>query len=283
MDNVASSLLFTATVTTRYLCLNLMDQSAPRSLKHEYEMFVENEIELYKDSISRTALLKIGDEAVAALEAEAQFGMNELLLCNEVDKIIRKRQRIPSYAVWRRAEVKRQLEQEEFRRPEHWGLRPDCALAREVHPPAESRVLVAGAGISSAALYLAAQGCAVTAFDSAHSERDSALDASDVALLRGRIESNFSGLIGWSPDEPLSAVVCMPAAFAGLTAKERTKVFEILQSATRDGGVHLVDTLIAGQAELSVTELRKSYKGWTVSVLDDGASSKSFLARKAVA
>lgn len=245
-------------------------------------MFVENEIERYKDSISRTALLKIGDEAVAALLAEPQFAMNELLLCDEVDKIIRKRQRIPSYATWRKSEMKRQKEQEEFRRPEHWGLSADSALAREVHPPAESRVLVAGAAISNAALYFAAQGCSVTAIDSAFPGRDSAFDSSEVALLRGRIESNFSGLIDWSPDEPLSAVVCTPAAFAGLTADERLKVIEILKSATRDGGVHLVDTLIAG-AELSLSELRRSYKGWTISVLDDGSSSRSFVARKAVA
>jgi hypothetical protein len=29
--------------------------------------------------------------------------------------------------------------------------------------------------------------------------------------------------------------------------------------------------------------LKKSYKGWEVSVVEDGASGKSFLARKAVA
>ena len=69
-----------------------MDQSAPRSLKYEYDLFIENEIEAYKDSISRTALLKIGDEAVASLQAAMQFSMNELLLVVEVDKIIRKRQ-----------------------------------------------------------------------------------------------------------------------------------------------------------------------------------------------
>lgn len=246
-------------------------------------MFVENEIELYKDSISRTVLLKIGDEAVAALMAEAQFAMNELVLCDEVDKIIRKRQRIPSYATWRKLELKRQKEEEDFRRPERWGLRPDCVLAREVHPPAESCVLVAGPESSNAALYLAAQGCSVTAIDSEYTDRNTDLDASDVALMRGRIESNFAGLVNWSPGEPLSAFVCTPAAFAGLTAEERLRIFAILQSATGDGGVHLVNTLIAGQAELSVAELRKSYKGWEISVVPDGASSRSFLARKAVA
>ncbi|HEU4878682.1 MAG TPA: hypothetical protein VFT21_04485, partial [Gemmatimonadaceae bacterium] len=136
-----------------------MDKSSsPRSLKYEYDLYVENEIEQYKDSISRTALLKIGDEAVSVLHAQPQFAMNELLLCDEVDRIIRKRLRIPSYSTWRRKELARLKEQDEFRRPEHWGVRPDSALA-EMNLPAASRVLVAGPSASNAALYLAAQGC----------------------------------------------------------------------------------------------------------------------------
>ncbi len=111
-----------------------MDQSAPRSLKHEYDLFVENEIEAYKESISRTALLKIGDEAVASLQSGMQFAMNELLLVHEVDKIIRKRQRLPSYATWRKKELKRRKEREEFMRPEHWGR-----ARRFILPPTDAR------------------------------------------------------------------------------------------------------------------------------------------------
>jgi hypothetical protein len=33
-------------------------------------------------------------------------------------------------------------EQDEFRRPEHWGVRPDSALAREMNLGADARVLV---------------------------------------------------------------------------------------------------------------------------------------------
>ncbi|MBA3343576.1 MAG: hypothetical protein H0T48_17300 [Gemmatimonadaceae bacterium] len=260
-----------------------MDQSAPRSPKYEYDLFVENEIERYKDSISRANLLKIGDEAVASLRAEAQFAMNELVLCDEVDRIIRKRLRTPTYATWRRRELKRLKEQAEFRRPEHWGVRPDSMLAREVHLPAESRVLVAGAEGGNAALYLAAQGCSVTAIDSANGPADPARWGAEAARLAGRIENVSMGLKEWEPVELLSAVVCTTTAFAGLTASERSKVIEILQSATRDGGIHLVDTRIASRSEPSLSELRRSYKGWTISVMDDGNNSRSFLARKAVA
>lgn len=256
-----------------------MDKSAPRSLKHEYDLFVENEIEDYKDSISRLNLLKIGDEAVAALQAQAQFAMNELLLCDEVDRIIRKRKRIPSYATWRKKELKRLKEYDEFRRPERWGVSADSALARELHLPAESRVLVAGSASASAAKYLAAQGCSVTAIDGATVD-DASLNPEEAKLLAGRIEAVTVGLKEWAPDQPLNAVVCTPAAFDGLTAAERHRVIGVLQSATRDGGVHLVNTIIASRAELSLSELKKSYKGWEISVLDEGKSSRSFIARK---
>ena len=258
-----------------------MDFSAPRSLKHEYDLYVENEIELYKDSISRTVLLKIGDEAVASLQSGTQLAMNELLLCDEVDKIIRKRQRIPTYATWRKRELKRRAEQAEFLRPEHWGVAADSALVREVHVHPRSHVLVAGAEGTSAARYLAAQGCSVTAISASAS--DDVLDPADEKMIAGRIASVPVGLKEWAPDEMLSAVVCTPAAFAGLTAVERSKVFAILQSATQDGGVHLVDTLIQNHAEPSLSELRRNYEGWTISVVDQGTSSRSFLARKEVA
>jgi hypothetical protein len=209
--------------------------------------------------------------------------MNELLLCDEVDRIIRKRLRLPSYATWRKKEVKRQKELEEFRKPEHWGVRADSALAREFDLPADSRVLVAGASAASAAKYLAAQGFSVMAIDGATSADESALNAEETALLAGRIEAIEGRLKEWAPDRPLNAVVCTPAAFAGLSASERMRVLEVLQSATRDGGVHLVDTIISSGNGPSLSELRKSYKGWTISVLDDGNTSRSFVARKASA
>jgi len=106
-----------------------MAQNSPRSLKHEYELYVENEIENYKESVSRSAILKIGDEAAAGLRAGEQFAMDELLLWAEVDRIIRKRLRIPAYDTWRR---KRMKMLEEYRRPEHWGLSPDDLVVRAV-------------------------------------------------------------------------------------------------------------------------------------------------------
>lgn len=254
-----------------------MSQHAPRSLRHEYELFAENEIENYKESVSRSAILKIGDEAVASLRSSEQFAMDELLLCEEVDRIIRKRIRIPAYQTWRRKRIKAL---EEYRRPEHWGLRPDGILAREVRPPAESKVLVAGVDVEGTALYLAAHGCDVTALDTEGGALERVMTAAHAAGLTDRIDGKTAAISEWYPDSPLSAVICSPSAFAGLTADERARAIELLKSATRDGGVHLVGTIISGKRGISLTELRKQYKGWTISVEDDTDTSKSFLAKK---
>jgi len=254
-----------------------MAQHIPRSLKHEYELYVENEIENYKESVSRSAILKIGDEAAASLRAGEQFAMDELLLWAEVDRIIRKRLRIPGYDTWRRKRLKLL---EEYRRPEHWGIRADGVLAREVHPPAESNVLVAGGDIDRTALYLAAHGCEVTAVDRELNSLERVMNAAHAAGLADRIQSYVADITDWSPDVPLGAVVCTPDAFTGLSAAERGRAFELLQGATRDGGVHLVGTIVRGQRGLSVSELRRQYRGWSISIEDDSSSSKSFLARK---
>jgi len=253
-----------------------MPQHTPRSLKYEYELFVENEIENYKESVSRSAILMIGDEAVSALRANEQFAMDELLLCEEVDRLIRKRLRIPMYSTWRRKRLKAL---EEYRRPEHWGLRPDGILAREIRPPAESKVLVAGAD-EGTALYLAAHGCDVTALGTQADALERVMAAAHEAGLTDRIEGQVAGLRSWSPQSVLSAVVCTPSAFDGLDADERGRAIELLQSATRDGGVHLVGTIVSGRRGISLTELRKRYKGWTISVEEESVTAKSFLARK---
>src|SRR5471032_2346561 len=119
-----------------------MAQRPTRSLQHEYELFVEQEIENYKESVARSVLLGIGDEAVSLLSSQPQFALTELLLCEEVDRIIVKRLRLPAYDSWRKRRVKLI---DELRRPEHWGLRADDVLVRTLPSSSDGRVLVAGA------------------------------------------------------------------------------------------------------------------------------------------
>lgn len=253
-----------------------MAQRPSRSLKHEYELYLEREIENYKESVPRSVLLSIGDDAVRALAAQQQFALTELLLVDEVDKIIFKRLRLPAYATWRKRRI-RQLE--ELRRPEHWGLSADDVVVRAAQVVgASSRVLVAGAQVETPALYLAANGCEVTAFaDQDVVQR--VLDTAEEVGLAERVRASSMTLESWTPDQTLTAVIYSPAAFAGLGAAERARVIQVLQSATADGGVHLVQTIARGKrSPVSLDELQRRYRGWEVTV-EEGAPD-TFLARK---
>lgn len=250
------------------------------SLRHEYEQYVEQEIENYKFSLPRAMILRIGDEAVAFLRRQEQPEFNELVIWAEVDEIIRRRLRLPSYATWRR---KRLRLIEKYRRPEHWGLTPEAPLVREIVPDSETRVLVAGVEEEGTVLYLAARGCQVTALEEDEDIVDRVVTAAGAAGLTSRVNGLAAGLEAWAPDAPLNAVVVAHAAFARLTAEQRVRAIELLQGATLDGGVHLVGTLMAGDSVLGVDELRSRYRGWDISIVRDGQSQRTFLARKLVA
>ena len=255
-----------------------MGYSAGLSLRHEYEQFVESEIEDYKDRVPRSAILKIADEAVQRLYEQEQVTLNELVLWLEVDRIIAARLRLPAYQTWAR---RRRKQLEALRRPEAWGLKPDAALVRTVLTAEHGHVLVAQPSNESAALFLAANGCTVTAIEPAADIVARVVREAEKHGLTNRVEMVSGGLNAFAPSEPLAAVVCTPAAFAGLTTVERARVLRLLQLATADGGVHLVETIVAGSAQLDMDELRASYAGWKVSVEGGTArSGQTFVARK---
>jgi hypothetical protein len=253
-----------------------------RSLKHEYELFVEQEIENYKESVPRSVLLSIGDEAVSSMSAQPQFALTELLLCVEVDRIIFNRLRLSSYDTWRRRRLK---QIEELRRPEYWGLRPDDVLVRAL-PSTDGRVLVAGAADEVSALYLAANGCEVTTLTPEAEDFERMTQAAIGAGLASRVHATMGDLSSWLPDLPLNAVIVNPSVLDSLSSDERARVIELLQSATLDGGVHLVQTIISSGKQVgavSLEELRNRYRGWTVTVERSDGRSKTFLARKGAA
>lgn len=258
-----------------------MNHRTARSLRHEYDLYVEREIEDYKDSIPRSVILSIGDEAVASLRAQEQLALDEMVLWDEVDRIIKKRLRIPTYQTWRRRRLKMLAK---YKQPEHWGLQPDEPLVRAIDGAApESHVLVAGAKVEGAALFLAARGCEVTAIEPAADAVERVLHAAEAAGLTSRVRGYVSDLGHWQPDVALQAVVCTPEAFDGLTLSERSHVLTVLQSATADGGVHLVETIVAGRTAMTLDELRSSYAGWQISVERELGAPPCFLARKASA
>jgi len=261
-----------------------MTTRLPRSLRYEYEIYVEREIEDYKNSVPRAYLMGIADEAMRQIVAGDQLGLSELLLAAEVDRVIAKRLRLPSYETWRK---RRQKNATELQRPEHWGLRHDTPLKAAIPAiaslPGSASVLVTGARVEGSALFLAANGCEVTAVEPERDVVERMLEHARAAGLDERVRAHVSDLHHWAPDGPLTAVICTPAAFDGLAPHERTRIIELLQSATMDGGVHLVETIVAGQAMFDEVELRKQYDGWVISIVPDPGASKTFMARKSVA
>ena len=252
----------------------------PRSLKYQYELFVDREIEAYKESVPRREILSIGDEAVQSLAAQQQLALTEILLCAEVDRIIRQRLRIPTYCTWRRRRLKALRE---FSRPERWGMDPDCALAYAIDAAGEGHVLVAGASEEGPALYLAANGCAVTALDITEDVVERVMNVAARVGLTGRVRGLVSDLANWAPDMPLEAVVCAAAAFDGLSSIECTRAIGLLQDATTVGGVHVVETHGGRGSLVTLEELHSVYDGWQISVERGIRTNETFLARKAVA
>jgi hypothetical protein len=251
-----------------------MSPRTARSFRHEYELFIEQEIENYKESIPRPALLAIGDEAAAKIASEPQFALTELLLLEEVDRIIAKRLRLPKYETWRRRRLKLH---EEMRRPEHWGLSSSDALVRTISGEG-GHVLLAGEAAHRSALYLAANGCEVTAVESEAEGIQRVMEAAIQAGLAERVHALAGELSEFRPDAPLFAVVFSHATLSTLTARERARVIGVLQGATQDGGVHLFETIIAGSNALE--ELRASYAGWQISIEAASGDQQVFLARK---
>ena len=247
-----------------------------RSLRYEYELFVEEEIENYKESIPRNALLSIGDEAVAVLTEQPQLALTELVLTEEVDRIIFRRLRLPSYQTWRRRRLKLL---NEMRRPEHWGLQADDVLVRTVRPTGEARILIAGSATEAPTLYLAANGCDVTAVAQDDDAIERVMTAAAQAGLGERVHALRADWSAWAPESELDAVIVTSAALRDLSASQRARVIKLLQSATTDGGVHLVQTHDSERTVPTLRELENRYRGWSVSVEQEGGQGM-FLARK---
>ncbi len=195
-----------------------MGYSARDSLKHEYALFVEREIEEYKDRVPRAAILKIADEAVQHLHSQEQVTLNELVLWRRGRPHHQRAPATPRVQTWVR---RRRKELESLRRPERWGLTANAPIVRNVPTSGQAHVLVAQPSHERAALFLAANGCTVTAVEPHADIVERVLKEANESGLSARVEMVNSGLNAFAPTGPLAAVVYTPAAFAGLSASRK--------------------------------------------------------------
>lgn len=255
---------------------------ARRSLKYEYELYLEDEIEGYKASLPRPALLALGDEAVDALRLLPEAELTEVVLCETVDRLIKRRLKLPSYRTWRRRYMERIAE---LQRPERWGLAAGATLVRELVASRDGEhVLVAGVDAEDAVLFSAALGCAVTTVGHEPEAVGRTVAAAEASGLGRRVRACVGDLDAWVPDAGLRVVLCSAGALSRVASRARVEVIDALQRATLPGGAHFVragrelDPTTATPAW--VRELEQQYAGWTTTV-EDFASRPTFVARKA--
>jgi hypothetical protein len=239
----------------------------PPPPRQEYQEFILQRIEEYKNALTREDLLAIGDEAVRELEGGGggdQYLLTEVLLLEHVDRIIQRRLRLPSFPRWRQ---QHRALREAQREPTHWGLEAKGALAR-YGPRLDSLdvAVVVGAGALSAALYLAAHDAEVLLLD----QDLGAVESAEQRAVTEQLSRRFQALVvrfgGWMPDVAPTLVVLDPACLSALPARERGILIQDLQLRTLPGGVHIA--LPAGEPRqvisLTPEALRRHYDTWQV-------------------
>ena len=236
----------------------------PRSLKQEYQEFILQRIEEYKNALPRVELLEIGDEAVGELQASAQdqYLLTEVLLLEHVDRIIARRLRLPSFPRWRQ---KHRALREAQREPTHWGLdhaHPIVPWAPRLEPG--DLVVVVGAAALAEALFLAAHDIEVFLVDQDLGAVEAAEGRAVTEQLAGVLQALVINFGSWFPDLSPTLVVLEPRSLADLRAKDRAALIADLQARTRSGGVHVVLSAGASREVISLVPeaLQTLYGGW---------------------
>ena len=228
-------------LTTQEVLQGERRRRPPPSLKQQYQEYVLERIEAYKNSMPRSELLRLGDEAFSELQAtaEGQFVLTEVLMLDSVDRLIMKRLALKPYRRWRTHFKKVRDAQ---RQPTRWGLdaaSPLAALLPRLEP--EDVTLVVGAGAEPAVYLLAAHDVLVTflAADLGAVERCESRIAAEA--LGGLFEAYVVQLGGWLPAGPMVDVMVLDAgAFAEVPGALQAEFLRDAQSRTRVGGVHVI-------------------------------------------
>lgn len=236
------------------------------SLRQEYEEFILQRIEEFKEQLSRAELLAIADEAVRELEmgADDQLVLTEVLILEHVDRLIMRRLRLPTYRRWRQRHLRLRKAQGQLT---YWGLEAGTPLERLVAKLEENDVtLVIGAALAPAAFYVAAQDLRVLLIDPSLP----AVEAAEARAATEAIASRFEALVvsfeHWFPEVTPSLVLLDPALLARLDSNVRRVLIATVRSRTVAGGAHLVWSTEAreGVTPLAPEALQAYYDGWSI-------------------
>ncbi|HEU5259812.1 MAG TPA: hypothetical protein VFU41_00165 [Gemmatimonadales bacterium] len=254
----------------------------PRSIKQEYQEFLLQRIEEYKNTLAREELLQIGDEAVRELEetSSGQYLLTEVLLLEHVDRIIARRLRLPSFPRWRQKHRALRAAQRE---PTHWGLESDGPLvsaARRLEPG--DLAVVIGAAALPAALFIAAHDAEVFLLDQDLGVIEGAESRAISEQLAGRFQALVIHLGSWFPDVSPSLVVIDPAALAPARVRDRNAALADIQARTRPGGVHIVLPLPTSSEviPLAPEALQAQYGAWEITRRRRAKAGAGFTATK---
>lgn len=253
-----------------------------RSLKQEYEEFILQRIEEFKDQLSRDELLAIADEAVRELEMgnEDQLVLTEVLVLEHVDRLITRRLNLPSYRRWRQRHVRLRRAQRE---PTHWGLDAGTPL-EELATRLEDGdlALVIGSGAAPAGFFLAAHDTEVLLIDRELGAVEAAEHRAAAEALATRFQALVVRLETWFPDVAPVLTVLDPMVLGELEPTVRHGVVETMKTQTVRGGAHLVlpSEPPPGVTSLAPDALQTYYSGWTIERARRAARARWFLAYK---
>lgn len=235
-----------------------------QSLRQEYEEFILQRIEEFKDQLARQELLAIADEAVRELEvnSDEQLVLTEVLVLEHVDRLITRRLNLPSFRRWRDRHVKLRRAQRE---PTHWGLDADCPLASLATTlPEEWVALVVGSRAAPAALFLAAHDWPVLFIDHELASVEAAETRAAAEALAARFQALVVNLGSWFPDVQPGLAVVDASTLGRVGGEEREGFLDTLQRHTPYGGIHCLMSPepTEGVISLAMDVLRSSYRGW---------------------
>jgi hypothetical protein len=240
------------------------------SLKQQYQEYILQRIESYKNSLSRRELLQLGNDAVSEMEAAQgdQFLLTEVLLTDWVDRLILRRLHLQPFRRWSKSFKQLRLAQREAT---HWGIERRCPVTRlcaRLEPG--DTALVIGTDAAKVAFLLAAHDVEVvfTGHDMTF------VDQVESRLAEEALSHTCTTYVvppGEFPPE-LPEQVHIVAIDTGALDRETTGrrglILERLMKRTAAGGVHLI--LPGGQA-LAPEAYLSHYAEW---VREDSTGDK---------